>query len=336
MIFWVLVAVHSVIWFYVHRFVWKVTGPKSATAKAGNDELPEEPCWFSNAIARCSVFLALHTFFLGLVLLVECKSLPGQDLSIAQKLMGAEQHARWDSWTRWLLMLSVPAGFVGYAIGWWALVRSRRRSMRHNSVVSAFGIGMNFVVILFWVVFAWHRAEPFLNWLRPSKASVSQNDETSDRRKIQASSTRTASDSEEQIRKSIDWEKLNSILYPRFNDDAQVEKFARHFESKGYRRIVSQVLKIEDPITEPTIFFGQRIEIDAGANADIVLIGQRASISSTVVGNVEFIGQVLTVKKGGSIDGDLNSLMKDEESIFRPRLKNEGKVTGNISGIWDR
>lgn len=340
MVFGGLFAVQLVVWILLHRYVWRVT--ETPTTISANDDLPEERCWKSTLIARSSIFLALNTFVLAAFFAFESKPIAGTETSLAETLVGSEHAEVVARLDRWLFALSIPAGFAGYLLGCWALVRSRKRSLKRNTLVSFAGIALNLIVISYWVVFAWHVASPLVEGssgsIGASGSSVAKPD-LPEPNLLPPPEPLFPDGDDEPGQTSPKRRKTGAVrnpieTYPRFYQDSEVEKFARRYEAKGFERKVGQVLEINEPIDTPTIFFGQRIEINSGASAEIILIGQSLTINSRVTANVSCLGQVLHIGKNGIVEGDVNSLADEKARINKPFLQSNGQIKGDVTGPW--
>jgi hypothetical protein len=98
------------------------------------------------------------------------------------------------------------------------------------------------------------------------------------------------------------------------------------YEREGYKKVEGQMIEITEPVTEPTIFVGQIIKINKGSERGIALLCQSGTISGKVVGNVHFVGQVLTIHKDALLMRDLD--------VTAQVVNQFGKVDGKITGVY--
>lgn len=103
-------------------------------------------------------------------------------------------------------------------------------------------------------------------------------------------------------------------------------EFMRKFESEGYDRVEGQVIEVARTITNRTIFAGQMVKITRGSERGIAILAQTAEIDGRVVGNVRFVGQMLTVKPGAVLERDLD-VMAQVVNLY-------GTVAGKVTGVY--
>lgn len=112
---------------------------------------------------------------------------------------------------------------------------------------------------------------------------------------------------------------------PHWSNAEQVDRFAAHYEQRGYQRIVDSSVSIREEITDKTIIFASHTTINAPVQADLVLVSNVASIRDDVNGDVKFYGQVLTIDKDSMIHGNLHIVGASVVNV-------NGEVTGEITG----
>ncbi|MHC4446724.1 MAG: bactofilin family protein, partial [Planctomycetota bacterium] len=84
---------------------------------------------------------------------------------------------------------------------------------------------------------------------------------------------------------------------------------------------------------EPTVYTCQVFTLKADADADIAIMAQTAQIHGTVSGDLDFFGQLLMIRRGAVIKGDLN--VKGAQVIdLLGRV--EGEITGSYQTIRDQ
>lgn len=106
----------------------------------------------------------------------------------------------------------------------------------------------------------------------------------------------------------------------------KVEKFAQEFEAQGYRRVETQSSVISDPVAESTVFVGQNVTLNQGADADIAFAGQMLQIKGTVRGDLAFIGQMLELMPGAVVEGDIDA--RFAQAVI---VRDGASVTGGIN-----
>jgi hypothetical protein len=110
----------------------------------------------------------------------------------------------------------------------------------------------------------------------------------------------------------------------------QVDSFAQGFVAKGYKRQMGQVLVVPGPVNEPTVYTGQVVQIPGEVNADIAIMAQMTEITGTVNGDIDFTGQVLHIKKGGVVKGDIRVA---GAQVIQVDGTVEGQITGNYGAL---
>ena len=109
----------------------------------------------------------------------------------------------------------------------------------------------------------------------------------------------------------------------------EMNDFVEPFEQKGYRRVTAQVHVEEKAVEESTVYVLQVLRLEDGANADIAIMAQVAEIHGTVDGDIDFFGQVLEIKPGAVVKGNIRA--KGAQVI-----KVSGTVEGKVTGIYQR
>ena len=98
------------------------------------------------------------------------------------------------------------------------------------------------------------------------------------------------------------------------------------YEREGYKKVEGQLIEVTETVTEPTIFVGQIIKIKKGSERGMAFFCQTAEIHGPVVGNVHFIGQMITIKEDAELMRDLE-VTAQVVNLF-------GKVDGKITGVY--
>ena len=99
------------------------------------------------------------------------------------------------------------------------------------------------------------------------------------------------------------------------------------FAALGFDEVkTGQVLEAKETITVPTLYVGQTVKITADATTNLAIVAQMAEIHGRVAGTVYFRGQVLMVKPGAKIEGDLD--------LAAQSVVLEGEVKGEVRGTY--
>jgi hypothetical protein len=107
-----------------------------------------------------------------------------------------------------------------------------------------------------------------------------------------------------------------------------VQGYANELQAMGYeRRIEGQAVEVTQPIAEQTLLFGQVVKVGAGSTTNIAIIAQLAEIDGRVQGDIRFLGQILMIKEGAVVTG--NIYVKGAQAIDL-----HGSVEGEIEGTY--
>jgi hypothetical protein len=98
------------------------------------------------------------------------------------------------------------------------------------------------------------------------------------------------------------------------------------YEREGYKKVEGQMIEISETITEPTIFIGQSVKIKKGSERGIAMLCQTAEIDGKIVGNVHFVGQMLTIRKDALLMRDLD--------VTAQLVNQFGTIEGKITGVY--
>ena len=107
----------------------------------------------------------------------------------------------------------------------------------------------------------------------------------------------------------------------------QVDQFAAEYEAKGYERKTGQMMDVTEPVDKPRVYTAQLVTIRSEVNADLALMCQVVEIYGTVNGNIDFFGQMLTIKPGAVVNGNIN--VKGAQVIAV-----EGTLNGEVTGSY--
>ena len=107
---------------------------------------------------------------------------------------------------------------------------------------------------------------------------------------------------------------------------SQIRTVLTRFEREGYKVVTQRIMDVREPITEPTLFFGQDVRVRKGGTRGLAFLCQSAEIDGRVEGNVHFVGQFLTVHPGAVLEKDLD-VKGQVITVF-------GTVRGNITGTY--
>jgi hypothetical protein len=111
----------------------------------------------------------------------------------------------------------------------------------------------------------------------------------------------------------------------------KIDEFAGEFEAKGYERVTGQVIEETTPIESPRVYTAQVLTIHSEVDANLAIMCQVAEIHDTVNGDIEFLGQVLSIKKGAVVKGNINVR---SAQVIEVRGTVEGEIVGDY-GILD-
>lgn len=106
---------------------------------------------------------------------------------------------------------------------------------------------------------------------------------------------------------------------------AEAEAFLDPYIQQGYVRSEGQAIELREPVTTPTAFFAQSVAIHNGATADLAIAAQVATIDGTVEGNIAFYGQMLHIRRGAIVTGNI-------DIAFGQVIEVDGTVEGSITG----
>jgi hypothetical protein len=107
----------------------------------------------------------------------------------------------------------------------------------------------------------------------------------------------------------------------------EAKDFATSFEEQGYQRVSGQVIDERDQVTSPKVYFAQVARVYSDVNADLAFAVQVAEIHGTVDGDIDFYGQVLVIKPGAVVKGNVRVKWAQVVQI-------EGTVEGEVSGNY--
>jgi hypothetical protein len=107
----------------------------------------------------------------------------------------------------------------------------------------------------------------------------------------------------------------------------QAEAFVSDFESKGYVRTSAQVVDVNQPLSQSTVYFAQVVRVNANVDGNLAFAVQVAEINSTVNGDIDFFGQALKINKGAVVTGDVRVKGAQVVDI-------QGTVQGQVSGSY--
>lgn len=106
---------------------------------------------------------------------------------------------------------------------------------------------------------------------------------------------------------------------------AERAMFVEELRESGFtNEVASQSVTIEGDINEPTIYDCQSFKLLGNCSTDLCVLAQTCEIHGNVDGKLIFRGQVLRIKPGAVINGDLD--------VDATVIEQEGEVRGDISG----
>src|SRR5262245_6195647 len=107
----------------------------------------------------------------------------------------------------------------------------------------------------------------------------------------------------------------------------KAEAVAREFEQQGYARVNGQMIDVTGPITQPTVYWGQVVNIRADSDSDVAIVAQSGMIDATIDGDVDFYGQALTIGPKGVVNGDVRIRTAQAVTVA-------GRVEGTVTGSY--
>jgi hypothetical protein len=107
----------------------------------------------------------------------------------------------------------------------------------------------------------------------------------------------------------------------------QVDQFAAEYEAQGYERVTGQMIEVTSPVDKPQVYTAQLVTIRTDVNADLALMCQVVEIHGTVTGNIDFYGQVLTVKPNAAVHGNINVKAAQVIDV-------QGTLDGEVTGSY--
>lgn len=110
----------------------------------------------------------------------------------------------------------------------------------------------------------------------------------------------------------------------------EADSFAREFEARGYSRVTGQVITVTQPVNQATTYVGQIVTFRAPVDTHVAVAAQTADVFSTINGDLDFYGQVLTIHPGAVITGDVRIKFAQAVSVAGTV---EGEITGSFQTI---
>jgi hypothetical protein len=106
-----------------------------------------------------------------------------------------------------------------------------------------------------------------------------------------------------------------------------LDQMSEEYVAKGYRKEMGQVIQVGQSPETKTVYVCQVLKVTADVDQDMAAVCQMMEVHANIHGDLDFAGQVLVVKPGAVIDGDLR--VKNAQSV-----QIEGEVKGSISGNY--
>ena len=104
-----------------------------------------------------------------------------------------------------------------------------------------------------------------------------------------------------------------------------IDQVVAKYEAEGYTAHYGPWILTDQPVTEKTLFACQVLELSNDVKEDIAILSQAATIKGTVEGDIEFMGQALTIAKGAVVKGNIHSKLAQLITI-------DGTVEGKLTG----
>lgn len=111
---------------------------------------------------------------------------------------------------------------------------------------------------------------------------------------------------------------------------SNLDQLTQEYTDKGYVKQSGQFVDVRDTPSEPTVYFGQVVTINEKIPVDIAIVAQVATIKADVNGNVDFMGQSLTIGPDAVLHSDLH-IKGGQAVIIQGNVL--GKITGNYQSL---
>jgi len=104
------------------------------------------------------------------------------------------------------------------------------------------------------------------------------------------------------------------------------DKAIGQYEQQGYAKVMASgpEYAVNETVKGKTLYVGANVKIMAGSDADLAILGQFAEIHGKVNGNVNFMGDTITIAEDGEVTGDVDVTAKTVNVL--------GTVDGNVTG----
>lgn len=106
---------------------------------------------------------------------------------------------------------------------------------------------------------------------------------------------------------------------------ANPEEIIKSYKDKGYEHIVAQTTSEPETIEDDRLYTCQILDLKADSQANLAILSQSATLRGEIKGDVDFLGQMLTIDKDAVIHGNLNLR-------FAQMVNIKGAVKGAMTG----
>lgn len=122
-----------------------------------------------------------------------------------------------------------------------------------------------------------------------------------------------------------------TIYFVTKNIASSPNPLARKFVNDGYKSRIGQIITERDPVIRKTVFTCQVLNLN-DSESDVAIFAQTATINGRIKGDVDFVGQSLTITDRAQVDGDIR--IEGGQIITVSGLVH-GKITGTYSILRD-
>ncbi len=110
----------------------------------------------------------------------------------------------------------------------------------------------------------------------------------------------------------------------------KINDATKELAEKGFTNVkTGQMLDVNEPVTEKTLFRGQVVRLMSDCATDVAILAQAAEIHGTVEGRVYFRGQVLTIQPRAVVKNGLDA----NGQIVQVLGQLDGEVTGSAKVV---
>ena len=110
----------------------------------------------------------------------------------------------------------------------------------------------------------------------------------------------------------------------------KLDEVTGELKEMGFKpKRTAQVVRINDPINEKSLYVGQVVKMTSDATTDVAIVAQTAEIRGKIKGKIYFRGQLLTIHEGAEVSDGLDV----KAQVVHIRGKVEGEITGTYQTL---